>query len=150
MTSFEISVTINQPIDIVVKALMNPENHTHWTKHLQKFEVIKSTPGKVGSIAHLHYLENGQSYIMKDELVYCDPGKKYISKVSGDALTAKVETVLESLGNNTRMKLKWSGKGKILFLKLFLPLMKKKMIKGAEQDLQTFKKLVEEKGASFK
>ena len=48
MTAFKISTTINQPIDIVIKALMNPDNFPYWTTYLEKFEVIKGKPGVAG------------------------------------------------------------------------------------------------------
>lgn len=149
MVTFKVSIIINQPIDIVVKALMNPDNFPYWQKDLERFEVIKRTPGDVGSIGHLHYVQKGRPYIMEDKLIYCEPGKKYISQVSGDALTAKVETTLLSSGNETEMEIKWSGKGKIFILKLLLPLLRRKMIKQSKSELETFKKLVETKGSNF-
>jgi len=133
MTDFKISTVINQQIDIVVAALMNPDNFVHWTADLEKFDVIKRKPGEVGSIAHLHYSQKGRSYVMEDKLIYCKPGKKYISQVSGDVLTARVETTLLSLGEKTEMGIKWSGKGKIFLLKLLLPLLRKKMIKHSKK-----------------
>ncbi len=149
MTKFKISTIINQPIDIVIKALMNPDNFPYWTTDLEKFEVIKGKAGEVGSIAHLHYSQKGRSYVMEDKLIYCEPGKKYVSQVSGDALAAHVETTLHSSGNETEMNLIWSGKGKIFLLKLLLPLLRGKLIKQAKAELETFKKLVETKGINF-
>jgi hypothetical protein len=149
MVEFQISTIINRPIDIIAKALDNPENHVYWTTNLERFEVIKGGANKVGSVAHLHYLENGRRYVMEDKLIYCDPGKKYISEVAGNALTARVETTLNSSGNNTEMIIKWSGKGKIFFLKLLLPFLRGKIIKQAKIDLEKFKKLVEERGTDF-
>jgi hypothetical protein len=105
MTEFKISIVINQPLDIVVKALMNPDNFVYWTNYLEKFEVITRKSGEVGSIAHLHYSEKGRSYIMEDKLIYCEPGKIYISQVSGDVLTAKVETILQNLGEKTKLSI---------------------------------------------
>jgi hypothetical protein len=149
MTKFRISTTINQPIDIVTKALMNPDNFLYWTTDLKKFEVIERKPGEVGSIAHLHYSQKGRSYVMEDKLVYCEPGKKYVSQVSGDALTAQVETKLHSLGDKTEMSLLWSGRGKTFFLRLLLPLLRSKLVKQAKKDLETFKNLVETRGINF-
>lgn len=149
MASFEVSATINQPVDIVVKALMNPDNFTYWTTDLEKFEVIKGKPGEVGSIGHLHYLQKGRSYVMEDKLIYSVPGKKYVSQVTGDAITATVETILQSMGNKTKMSIKWSGKGNIFILKLLLPFLKYNMIKQSRKELKIFKKLVETKGVVF-
>ena len=149
MTTFKVSIIINQPIDIVVKALMDPDNFPYWQKDLEKFEVIKRTPGEVGSIGHLHYSQKGRSYVMEDKLIYCEPGKKYVSQVSGDVINAQVETTLNSSGNNTEMIVTWSGKGKIFLLKILLPLLRGKMIKQSKTELETFKKLVETKGTNF-
>ncbi|OFY84501.1 MAG: hypothetical protein A3F72_13920 [Bacteroidetes bacterium RIFCSPLOWO2_12_FULL_35_15] len=150
MTTFIVSTLINQPLGIVTKALVNPENFSYWTTDLVKFEVMKGTPGEVGAINHLHYLQKGRSYVMEDKLIYCEPGKKYVSQVSGDALTAIVETVLHPLGNKTEMKVTWSGKGKLFFLKFLLPLLRGKLIKQSKAELGSFKKLVETKGYDFK
>ncbi|WP_431062681.1 hypothetical protein [Methanobacterium sp.] len=35
MTTFEVSTVINQPVDIIVNALMNPDNFTYWTTDLE-------------------------------------------------------------------------------------------------------------------
>lgn len=80
MTKFKISTIINQPSDIVIKALNNPENFPYWTTDLEKFEVIKGRPNEVGSIAHLHYSQKGRSYIMEDKLIHCEPGKNICPK----------------------------------------------------------------------
>ena len=141
---------IDRPIDIVVEALMNPDNFPYWQTDLERFEVLTLEPGMVGSIGHLHYSQKGRSYIMEDKMIYCEPGKKYVSQVTGDALTAEVETTLQSFENRTEMSIKWSGKGKILFLKIFLPLMKGRMIRQSKTELATFKRLVETKGSNFR
>ncbi len=147
--TFKVSTIINKPIDIVTEALMNPNNFPYWQKDLEKFEVIKGKPGEVGSIGHLHYSQKGNSYVMEDKLIYCEPGKKYVSQVTGEALTAKVETLLISYDNKTEITLTWMGKGKIILLKLLLPLLKGKMIRQSKTELETFKQLLETKGSNF-
>lgn len=47
------------------------------------------------------------------------------------------------------MTIKWSGKGNIFILKILLPLLRGKMIKQSQKELELFKKLVETKGADF-
>ena len=149
MTRFEIRVTIDRPADIVTEALNNAENFPYWQTDLVRFEVVEGGANQVGSIGRLHYSQKGRSYIMEDKLIYCEPGRKYISEVTGDALAAKVETTLRSLGNKTEMNLRWSGKGKSLLLKLSLPFLRAKIAKQAKEELETFKQLVEERGSDF-
>ena len=149
MMEFEVNTVINKPVEIVVDALMNPDNFVHWQTDLVRFEVIERKPGEVGSIAHLHYSQKGRSYKMEDKMVYCEPGKKYVSVVTGDAISAKVETTLKPMGEKTKINFRWSGKGKIFLIKLLLPLLKGKMIKQSKKELDTFKHLIETRGSSF-
>ena len=149
MNKFKITTTICQPQEVVSKALKKPENLPCWTANLEKFEVIKGGPNEIGSIVHLHYLQNDSRYVMEDKLLYCEPGKKYISRVSGDQLIAVVETSLRSLGDKTEMSLKWFGKGKKFILKLLLPLIRNKIAKRSKKELEIFKGLVETRGSDF-
>jgi len=149
MVEFTISVTIDQLRETVVKAFLNPHNMIFWTKDLEKIEIIEKEPGKVGAVAHLHYLQNGKQYMMKDELIYCEPGFKYVSKVSADDLTARVETSFIEQGQNTEIKMKWSGRGKNTYMNLSLYILKMKIAKQAKRELNTFKNLVEKRGSKF-
>ncbi|KPK82906.1 MAG: hypothetical protein AMS27_13660 [Bacteroides sp. SM23_62_1] len=149
MTTFKVSITINQPVDIVTDALMNPDNFPYWQTDLVKFEVIERKPGEVGSIGLLHYSQKGKSYVMEDKLIYCEPGKKYVSQVTSDVLTARVETILQSSDNKTEMTLIWEGQGRNIILKLLLPLLRNKMIKQSRTELGIFKNLIETKGSNF-
>ena len=148
MPSFEVSITIDRPVDVIVEALMNPDNFPFWQTDLERFEVVKLKPGMVGSVGRLHYSQKGRSYVMEDEMIHCEPGRRYVSQVSGDVLTARVETILATSGDRTEMTLKWSGKGKGL-LRILLPLLRGKMIRQSRAELATFKELVETKGCNF-
>ena len=149
MTQFEVSVVINKPVNIVVDALMNHKNFVYWQTNLEKFEVIKETEEKAGSIAHLHYNENGKKYVMEDKMLHYEPNKKIISQVSGEGISAIVENIIVSNGDKTEITLKWSGRGKVFLVKVLLPLLKGKMIKESTRELETFKHLVETRGSDF-
>ena len=149
MLTFSVNTIIDKPVDIVVKALMDPDNFPFWQTDLERFEIIKETPDKVGSIGHLHYNQKGRTYILEDKMIFCDPGKKYISEVSGYAIKATVETILNTVDNKTEMTIKWSGKGNILILKIIFPFLRGNMIKQSKAELETFKKLVETHGSNF-
>jgi len=90
MPKFNISVLINQPPDIAHKAFIDPDNSVKWMTNLEWLEIVSGKADEASALAHLHYRQSGHPYIMKDRLDYCEPGRKYISTVSGDALTARV------------------------------------------------------------
>lgn len=149
MVEFTISVTINQQRQTVVKAFFNPANMIFWTKDLEKFEIIKKKPGEIGAVIQLYYLQNNKSYIMKDELIACEPGFAYLSKISADDLTAMVETSFIEQGKNTEIVMKWSGRGNSTYMNLSLYILKSKIAKQAKRELNIFKNLVETRGSDF-
>jgi len=149
MAKFKITTFINQPQDIVWKAFIDPQNMTQWTRYLEKVEVIKGKLGEVGAIAHLHYLEKGRPYILEDKLLFYEEGKRIKSQVSGQGMIIKVETILESHPNGTKISMLWNGTSKSFITRIILRLMQGKITKQATAELDTFKSLVERYGVKF-
>ena len=150
MTKFIVKIVINKPTGIVTEAYIKPENMPFWMNNIEKFEVIKGKVGEVGSVAQIHYHERDKKYIMENKLEYCEPGKKYVSTVSSEALFVRTETTFSSVNGSTKIHYTWSGRGKYFILKLLLPFMRKSIRKMAKSELLRFKNLVENYGVNFK
>lgn len=149
MPKFYVSTLISQPNDIVYKAYINPENMLKWSTDLESFEQIKGEFGEIGSYAHLHYNQKGRSYTLKDELKYLDPEKKIVSQVSGEGLKIIVTTLFEEMDSKTKITLIWDGGGTKFIFKLLLPVLKRKIKRQAQTELNTFKRMVEQYGVKF-
>jgi len=149
MPEFNISININSPPNIVHKAFIDPDNSVKWMNDLERFEVVKGKADEAGAIARLHYRQKNGSYIMGDRLEYCEPGRKYVSTVSGDAITARIETTINPTDSGTEIAIHWSGKGKLLPVKLMLFFMGGRLVKQAKAELEKFKNLTEAYGARF-
>lgn len=149
MTKFKVSIIINRSPDVVNEALLKPSNLPYWEAYLQRFVMVKGEPGEKGSVALLFFSRKGNSYMMEEELICSEPGKRYVSQLTGTTLSAIVETVLVPAGDGTEMTLNWSGRGKTFLLKLLIPLMKRKLMSHTEKELETFKGLVETRGSDF-
>ena len=149
MVKFTIMAIIKQPPDIVWKAYIDPLNMTHWTRYLEKMEIIEGKAGEVGAIAHLHYLEKGRSYILEDKLLVWEEGKRTVSQVSGQGMIINVETIFEGTSDGTKISMSWNGTSKSFFMRIILKIMQGKISKQAKVELNTFKSLVEKSGVKF-
>jgi len=143
------SIHINKPPDIVNQAYTDPENMTHWTKYLERFEVVKGNSIEAGALARLHFKKKDRTYIMEDELLETEPGKRYKSRVSGQGIIAEVETQIEPIDNGTLITLRWTGRGKVALTDLLLYLLRGKIKREASSELLEFKTLVETYGVKF-
>ena len=149
MPTFQVSTIIHRPVETIVAALMNADNHPYWTKHLERFEVLSGEAGKAGAVGRLHYLENGRRYVMEDRMLEAEPGSRYVSRVKGDVIEAIVETRLEPVADGIKITILWTGRGTRLPLNIMLPLMRRRMIRQSQEELETFRDLVETRGSDF-
>jgi hypothetical protein len=134
---------ISRPPEAVTAVVLDPERMVAWTSDLERFEVVSGTPGVVGSTARLHYRQKGAPYTMMDVLVEAEPNQRYLSRVTGDALSAEVETTLRPCAGGTEVTVVWTGSGKVFPLTFLLPLMRNGIRRQAEADLKKLKALVE-------
>ena len=149
MIRFTTSVHINKPPELVNRAYTDPENMPYWTKHLEKFEVVSGNISEAGALARLHFNKKGKYYIMEDKLLETEPGRRYRSRVSGQGITAEVETLLEKTEHGTLITLKWEGKSMAFLMNLILYLLRGRIKRVATSELIEFKSLVESYGVKF-
>lgn len=142
-TTIQSSIVINRPPEEVSRVILDPEKAVLWTTDLERFEVLSQTPGLVGSRARLHYLQKGKRYVMEEVLLAVDPNRRYLSKVSGDAIEAEVETTLVPTNGGTQVTVRWTGSGKPLLLRMAIPLMRRSIARQSRVDLLKLKDLVE-------
>jgi len=142
-TTVRASVKIDRPPEDIEAVLLDAEKAVLWTSDLERFEVVARPAGLVGSRARLHYKQGNSRYIMEDELLQVEPKRRYLSRVTGDAIEAEVETVLTPISGGTQVSVRWSGSGKPLLLRLLLPFMRTSIARQTRKDLMKLKAVVE-------
>jgi len=133
----------------VNQAYTDPDNMPYWTKHLERFELVKGNSTEAGALARLHFRKKDRSYIMDDELLETKPGERYKSRVSGPEIIAEVETLFEKTDHGTLITLKWTGQGRTTPFNLLLFLLRGKIKREATSELVEFKNFVETYGIKF-
>jgi hypothetical protein len=142
-TTIRGTVTIDRPPRDVADVLLDAEKAVLWTSDLQRLEILYRPPGLVGSRARLHYVQDGKPYVMEDLLLEAEPNRRFLSRVTGEAIEAEVETVLEPTHGGTQVTVRWTGRGRPLLVRLILPFMRRSIKRQTLRDLAKLKALVE-------
>jgi hypothetical protein len=143
---FEVSARIRATADDVAAVLNDAEKAPLWESDLVRMEVVRGASNEVGALARMHYVEKGRAYVMEDELLECDPDRCWRSRVSGNGMSAVVETTLIERGDETDVRMVWDGRPDALVGRLVFPLLKGVIAKRARADLLALKRLVESGG----
>jgi uncharacterized membrane protein len=146
-TTVRSAIVIHRPPEDIAQIFLDAEKAPLWNTGLERFEVLTAAPGLAGSRARLHFVQGGRRYVMEDELMEVEPGRRYRSQVSGDMLEAEIETVLAPTDSGTLVTVHWTGSGRGVVLRLLLPLMRRSLARQISVDLAKLKQLAEEGGA---
>lgn len=140
------SVAISAPAEAVAEVLLDAELAPIWTAGLSRLELLEGKVGEPGSIGLAHYERGTSRYVLEDRLLSVDPGRRYVSQVSGGGLRARVETTLEEAAGETTVTIRWAGTGTNPITRVLLPLMRRRIAKQARADLTALRDLVESAG----
>ena len=145
-TTVTTSIAIDRAPREVADTLLDADKAVLWTSDLKRFEIVSRPSGLVGSRARLHYEQGDREYVMEDEMLEYEPDRRFLSRVTGDAIEAEVETLLSPTNGGTHVQVTWAGSGKPLILRLLLPFMRRSIERQAQADLLKLKALVESEG----
>lgn len=134
---------IAAPPEAVAAVLLDPEAAPLWTSGLTRLELVEGKLGEPGSVGRAHYGKGKRSYTFEDHLVSVTRNRRYVSRITGGGLDARMETTLDVIAEGTRMAVEWSGTGTRPFTNMLLPFLGSRIARQAGGDLERLRLLVE-------
>jgi len=109
MINFEISVLIDQPVEVVFAFLSDPLNLPKWQKMVAKIEPVSSVPAGVGSRFNVHSKFLGRKIDGVMEITdYEAPAKFGFKNVAGP-MQVRATATLKTAGTGTKLTLNGQG-----------------------------------------
>jgi len=139
----KVTITINQPVELVWDKLMNPDNLKFWLTGFVSAEHVSGESGKPGAISKLKFKERGKEMEITETVTSIKPNQQYSFTMTSTAFNADTDIRLISFGSRTEMIQTVQFFPKQFFMKLFMPLIKGAMKKRTESELIRFKNFVE-------
>lgn len=136
-------MTINKGRSSVWKAFDNPKNMKRWQPTLETFEPQKGTPGHIGAISKLTYVEDGRTITMYETITdRSEPTEFAGTYTTQGAVNQLRNTFVELNAQQTR----WTLDAEVRFsglMSLVAPLIKPTVVKRTQADMERFKAMVE-------
>jgi carbon monoxide dehydrogenase subunit G len=142
LVSFERTVTINRPRDLVFDFVSDPANDARWRKGSRCAEWTSPGPVGVGSTMRSVDRVMGREIEGTSEITAWDPPRMYAFRSLGSSFPAEFRLKFAPLDGRTRLTMV----GRIEFrgiLKLFEWLFGGQVRRQVEDDLETLRRLLE-------
>jgi uncharacterized protein YndB with AHSA1/START domain len=137
-------IDIRQPITMVFKTLVEPENMVKWMANFQKLESVKGRRPRKGSISKQIFKDSKGIMEMKEEVLNFEKNKKFELQLSHKNI--ETHQTFEFIAHDkeiTRLILTNHIRLVPAFMGVFSIFMKGQMRRQQEADLMKFKKLLE-------
>jgi uncharacterized protein YndB with AHSA1/START domain len=147
--NISITVAIKNTPEKVFYWLEDPSRAMKWMMSVSKTEIIRQTPGMVGTTFREIVQEDGRGTEMRGVVTEFVPGKRLAFHLDGDYNAVEVRYTLEEQGEHTRLSqtAEIHFKGLLrAFSILFGPLFKRKIMNQARSDFARLKALCEQDG----
>ncbi len=136
-------ITINKPLEEVVRLFDNPDNMGHWMEGLVSFEHLSGEPGKVGAKSKLKFKMGKRDLEMVETILVRDLPREFSGTYEAKGVFNVVKNYFEAINENqtkytAENEFQFSG-----FMKLFGWLMPGAFKKQSFKYQEDFKRFAE-------
>lgn len=147
--TYEDGITIDKPLAESWAVTQDESKLADWLDSFQKIEHVSGTPGTVGAVSDVYFLDNDQEFVIRETITEIVPNESismtYISDYSHMDYTLQMAEV----DGKTKISTNTSVKGKGMFYKSFMVIMSSS-IKGQETtNLTNLKRIIEENTKNY-
>lgn len=137
------SAVINSSVNKAWSYITDPERLKFWLTGFKSYEYISGVKGETGCISKLTFLENGREVVVTEEIMNIVQNKEMRIKMENDDFAVYTGFSLKELNGKTEITQTEEVKPKKFMMKLMMLLFSSQMKKKMNNELQNFKKYVE-------
>lgn len=144
-TNYEVSITIQKPVEEVFKKMINPENTKNWIPEIKEKTIINKNIGVTGSEYQVVVNNQGEDIKMKEKVMAYVPNEKYTLFYDAENMLKTNDYVFTSESNQTTITLNASCTSDSYIMSCLFPYFKGTFKEQDATYLENFKSFVENK-----
>lgn len=141
--SYEASVEINKPREVVWAYFSDETKMGEWLKGFQKIEIISGNKNEVGSKYKMTFIDQGQEIVMIETLKEFKRPEKFAMHLEHEIMSSDSEITLAEENGKTTLTQKDNAVGSNILWRIMFAAMRSTFIDSSQENLNRLKANVE-------
>ncbi len=141
--TYEYDIMVDKPLAESWAVSQDEEKMSDWLDGFQKIEPISGTPGEVGAVSDVYFVEDGQEMVIRETITDIRPNQSISMLFTSDFMDMDYKLVMEAVDGKTKISSNTTCEGNGMVSKSLVALMGG-IIKGQEEtNLMNLKNAIE-------
>ncbi|WP_422107887.1 SRPBCC family protein [Winogradskyella sp.] len=141
--TYQCEVTVDKPLDEAWAVSQDEEKMADWLDGFQRIEQVSGTPGTVGAVSDVYFINEGQEMVIRETIKDIVPNKSIAMSFTSDFMNMDYKLAMEALGGKTKITSNTTAVGNGMVSKSIMALVGSSIKAQEDTNLASLKKTIE-------
>ncbi len=146
---YECEVMVDKPIAESWAVSQDDEKMADWLDGFQKIEQVSGTPGTVGAVSDVYFINEGQEMTIRETITDIVPNESISMLFTSDFMDMDYRLSMESIDGKTKINSRTTCKGNGMVSKSLIAMIGSSIKTQEETNLSNLKKIIEENSKDY-
>lgn len=142
--SYDCEIVVDKPLSESWQVTQDEEKMSDWLPGFQKIEHVSGTPGEVGAVSIVHFIENGEEMQIEETITDIVTNESISMTYGSDFMDMDYYMKLIDDGGRTKITSSTTARGNGMFSKSLMALIGDTIKAQEEANLVNLKRVIEE------
>lgn len=147
--SYDAEILVDKPKAETWAVIQDEDKLSEWLPGFQKIEHVSGTPGTVGAVSNVYFINNGQNMSIKETITDFLPNESISMSFVSDFMNMDYKLALTSDNGKTKIKTNTITMGNGMISKSIMALMGRTIKEQEETNLSNLKKAIEQNTKNY-
>lgn len=147
--TYDCDIVVDKSLSESWQVTQDEEKMPDWLPGFQKIEHVSGTPGTVGAVSIVHFIENGAEMQIEETITDIVPNESISMTYGSDFMDMDYKLMLADENGRTKISSSTIARGNGMFSKSIMALMGGTIKAQEETNLVNLKKVIEENTKSY-
>lgn len=142
--AYDSEITVDKPLAESWAVSQDEEKAADWLEGLQKMEHVSGTPGTVGAVSDVYFVDQGQEMVIRETITEIVPNESISMIFTSDFMDMNYTLRMAEVDGKTKISSSTTAVGNGMFSKSLMALMSGTFSTQEETNLTNLKRIIEE------